>query len=167
MPRAVNVPEPTNSWCGTLARACRLMLARSAADSIRPRKCWRFKRMDAVWIDSRRCKPRVHVNSMRRTQHQHVQPGGPQLIRGAPAELRWWAWLLDGAHPWGSFDAMVSRYGVRRYRLIIYPPGTTTADRRLARLWRGWPLGGVALAHDRRRYTEWQTLVHLEETTRV
>ena len=98
---------------------------------------------------------------MRRTQHQHVQPGGPQLIRGAPAELRWWAWLLDGAHPWGSFDAMVSRYGVRRYRLIIYPPGTTTADRRLARLWRGWPLGGVALAHDRRRYTEWQTLIYM------
>ena len=137
MPRAVDLPEPTNFWCGTLARACRLMLARSAADSIRARKCWRFKRMDAVWIDSRRCKPRVHVNSMRRTQHQHVQPGGPQLIRRAPAEL------------------------------IIYPPGTTTADRRLARLWRGWPLDGVALAHDRRRYTEWQTLVHLEETTRV
>jgi len=40
---------------------------------------------------------------------------------------------------------MVSRYGVRRYRLIIYPPGTSTADRRLARLWRGWPLSGAAL----------------------
>ena len=26
---------------------------------------------------------------------------------------------------------------------------------------------GTADAHDRRRYTEWQTLVHLEETTRV
>ena len=53
--------------------------------------------------------------------------------------------LLDGAHPWGSFDAMVGRHGVGRYRLIIYPPGTGTADRRLARLWRAWPLGGAVL----------------------
>ena len=29
--------------------------------------------------------------------------------------------------------------------MIIYPPGTATADRRLARLRRGWPLGGAAL----------------------
>jgi hypothetical protein len=29
--------------------------------------------------------------------------------------------------------------------LIIYPPGTSTADRRLARLWRGWPISGAAL----------------------
>jgi hypothetical protein len=56
-----------------------------------------------------------------------------------------WSRLLDGAHPWGSFDAMVGRYGVRRYRLIIYPAGTTTAERRLARLWRGWPVGGAVL----------------------
>ena len=40
---------------------------------------------------------------------------------------------------------MVGRYGVRRYRLIIYPAGTGTADRRLARLWRAWPLGGAVL----------------------
>ena len=40
---------------------------------------------------------------------------------------------------------MVGRYGVRRYRLIIYPAGTTTAERRLARLWRGWPVGGAVL----------------------
>ena len=40
---------------------------------------------------------------------------------------------------------MVSRYGVRRYRLIIYPPGTSIADRRLARLWRGWLVGGALL----------------------
>jgi hypothetical protein len=56
-----------------------------------------------------------------------------------------WSRLLDGAHPWGSFDAMVGRYGVRRYRLIIYPAGTTTAERRLARLWRGWLVGGAVL----------------------
>jgi hypothetical protein len=40
---------------------------------------------------------------------------------------------------------MVGRYGVRRYRLIIYPGGTGAVDRRLARLWRGWPLGGAVL----------------------
>jgi Family of unknown function (DUF6611) len=53
--------------------------------------------------------------------------------------------LLDGAHRWGSFDATVGRYGVRRYRLTIYPPGRTTADRQLTRLWRGWPITGAAL----------------------
>lgn len=40
---------------------------------------------------------------------------------------------------------MVGRYGVRHYRLVIYPPGTNTADRRLARVWRAWPIGGVVL----------------------
>ncbi len=59
--------------------------------------------------------------------------------------MRWWSRLLDGAHPWGSFDATVGRYGVRRYRLIIYPPETSTANRQLARIWRGWPVTGAAL----------------------
>jgi hypothetical protein len=53
--------------------------------------------------------------------------------------------LLDGAHPWGSYEAVVSRYGVRRYSLTIYPPGVSTADRRLARLWRAWPMTAAAL----------------------
>jgi hypothetical protein len=56
-----------------------------------------------------------------------------------------WSRLLDGAHPWGFFDATVGRYGVRRCRLVIYPPGTTAADRRLARLWRGWPITAAVL----------------------
>jgi Family of unknown function (DUF6611) len=58
----------------------------------------------------------------------------------------WWCRLLDGAHPWGSFDAMVGRYGLRRYRLTVFPPGISTADRRLLRLWRGWPVGGGVIA---------------------
>jgi hypothetical protein len=58
----------------------------------------------------------------------------------------WWLRLLDGAHPWGSFDAAMGRYGVRRYRLVIFPPGISRSDRRLLRLWRGWPLGGGMLA---------------------
>jgi hypothetical protein len=71
---------------------------------------------------------------MRNTRHQTVEPGA-----------RWFSRLLDGDHPWGSYDVKISQYAVRRYRLIIYPPGTATADRRLARLRRGWPLGGAAL----------------------
>lgn len=57
-----------------------------------------------------------------------------------------WSRLLDGSRPWGSYDATISRYGVRRCQLILYPPGCSTPDRRLARLWRGWPLTGAALA---------------------
>ena len=40
---------------------------------------------------------------------------------------------------------MVGRYGLRRYRLTIFPPGVSTADRRLLRLWRGWPIWGAVL----------------------
>lgn len=54
--------------------------------------------------------------------------------------------MLDGSRRWGSFDAAVGRYGVRRDRLVIYPPGISSADRRLARMWRGWPVSGAVLA---------------------
>jgi hypothetical protein len=30
--------------------------------------------------------------------------------------------------------------------LVVYPPGSTAADRRLARMWRAWPITGAALA---------------------
>jgi hypothetical protein len=73
-------------------------------------------------------------DSMRNTQYQAVEPGA-----------RWFSRVLDGDRPWGSYDVKIAQYGVRRYRLIIYPPGTTTADRRLTRLRRGWPLGGAVL----------------------
>jgi hypothetical protein len=71
---------------------------------------------------------------MRNTQCQAVEPGA-----------RWFSRVLDGDRPWGSCDVKISQYAVRRYRLIIYPPSTSTADRRLARLRRGWPLGGAVL----------------------
>ncbi len=100
--------------------------------------------MDAVWIPAGVASP-GYTQSMRSTQHRHLEPGVARLTQGAPAELRWWSRLVDGAHPWGSFDAAVTRYGVRRYRLIIYPPGISTGDRELARLWRGWPVSGAAL----------------------
>jgi len=82
---------------------------------------------------------------MRSTQHRTVEPGVLEPTPEAPAVPSLWSRLLDGAHPWGSFDAVVGRYGVRRYRLIIYPAGITTAERRLARLWRGWLVGGAVL----------------------
>jgi hypothetical protein len=67
--------------------------------------------------------------------------------RVASPKLRmWWLTLLDGNHLWGSFDAMIGRYGLRRYRLTVYPPGIAAADRRLLRVWRGWPVGGAVLA---------------------
>jgi hypothetical protein len=56
-----------------------------------------------------------------------------------------WSRLLDGPYPWGSFDVTVCRYGVRRYRLSVYPPGINAMDRRLVRLWRGWPVAGGVL----------------------
>ncbi|MGA8252563.1 MAG: DUF6611 family protein [Mycobacterium sp.] len=79
------------------------------------------------------------------TQRRTVEPGVTELTPGGPPAPGLWSRLLDGAHPWGSFDATVGRYGVRRCRLIIYPAGKTTAERRLARLWRGWPVGGAVL----------------------
>ena len=83
---------------------------------------------------------------MRRTPYRRAETDDRRLTQEAPAEPRWWSRLLDGAHPWGSFDATVGRYGIQRYRLIVYPPGSTAADRRLARLWRGWPITGAVLA---------------------
>jgi hypothetical protein len=56
-------------------------------------------------------------DSMRITRHQTVEPRTP-----------WFSRLLDGDYPWGSYDVKISQYSVRRYRLIIYPPGTATAD---------------------------------------
>jgi hypothetical protein len=58
---------------------------------------------------------------------------------------RWWSDLIDGEHGWGSFDVRLGRSGFRRYRLTVLPPGITVKDRRLLRLWRSWPIGGVLL----------------------
>jgi pimeloyl-ACP methyl ester carboxylesterase len=46
---------------------------------------------------------------------------------------------------WGSFDAYPARYGVARYRLVVFPPGITARERRILRMWRSWPLWGAAL----------------------
>ena len=101
--------------------------------------------MDAVWVAAGVTSSAytwIHAKHPTSNCLNRVSPNRPQRDRHAP---RLWSRLLDGAHPWGSFDATVGRYGVRRYRLIIYPPGTSAADRQLARLWRGWPVSGAAL----------------------
>jgi uncharacterized protein DUF6611 len=82
---------------------------------------------------------------MRSTHHRLIDRGVNQSIPHEPEGPSWWSRLLDGTHQWGSFDAWVGRYGVRRYRLVIYPPGISTADRQLARLYRGWPITGAVL----------------------
>jgi hypothetical protein len=59
--------------------------------------------------------------------------------------LRWCSRLLDGKRAWGSVDLWPGRYGFRKYRLVVFPPGISPADRRLVRLWRGWPMWGAIL----------------------
>ena len=55
-----------------------------------------------------------------------------------------WQHLLDGDRRWGSIDVRPDRFGVTRYRLVVYPPGISRTERRRLRVARGWPLWGVA-----------------------
>ncbi|MHA0285301.1 DUF6611 family protein [Mycobacterium sp. C3-094] len=52
--------------------------------------------------------------------------------------------VLDGDAAWGSLTIQPDRFGTR-YLLVVYPPGTTCAERRRIRIWRGWPLWGASL----------------------
>jgi hypothetical protein len=56
---------------------------------------------------------------------------------------RCWLRLLDGDRRWGSVDVQPDRFGVTRYRLVVYPPGINDTERRWVRIWRGWPFWGV------------------------
>jgi hypothetical protein len=51
--------------------------------------------------------------------------------------------MLDGDRPWGSIDVRPDRFGVTRYRLVVFPPGISDAERRRVRVARGWPLWGA------------------------
>lgn len=53
--------------------------------------------------------------------------------------------LAEGPSVWGSFSAGAGRFGVCRYRLVVFPPGVNSMQRRRLRLWRGWPLWGPLL----------------------
>jgi hypothetical protein len=64
---------------------------------------------------------------------------GPGLLR------RGWLRMLDGERPWGSIDIRPDRFGVTRYRLVVYPPGISEPERRRVRIARGWPLWGALM----------------------
>jgi hypothetical protein len=64
------------------------------------------------------------------------RPGSGLLRHG-------WLRLLDGDRPWGSIDVRPDRFGVTRYRLVVYPPGISESERRRVRVARGWPLWGA------------------------
>ena len=61
----------------------------------------------------------------------------PGLLR------RGWLRLLDGERPWGSFDVQPDRFGMIRYRLVVFPPGISESERRRVRVARGWPAWGA------------------------
>ncbi|WP_123023224.1 DUF6611 family protein [Mycolicibacterium stellerae] len=58
---------------------------------------------------------------------------------------RWCGQLLDGENRWGFVRIQVDRFGVTRYRLVVYPPGISDVERRRLRVWRGAPIWGAAL----------------------
>lgn len=48
--------------------------------------------------------------------------------------------MLDGERPWGSIDVLPDRFGMTRYRLVVFPPGISDDERRWIRLARTWLL---------------------------
>lgn len=53
--------------------------------------------------------------------------------------------LLLGPAQWGSVSVRRDRFGLASYRLVVYPPGSTDAERGRIRIWRGWPVWGTTL----------------------
>ena len=51
--------------------------------------------------------------------------------------------LIDGDRAWGSIDVHTDRFGMTRYRLVVFPPGISAPERRWVRLARGWPMWGA------------------------
>ncbi|GAA1793667.1 DUF6611 family protein [Agromyces lapidis] len=58
---------------------------------------------------------------------------------------REWVALRDGRHRWGDTSAIVGRYGVVVRTVTVYPPGSSTGERRWLRAWRSAPLFAVML----------------------
>jgi hypothetical protein len=65
-----------------------------------------------------------------------IRTGSGLLRRG-------WSRVLDGDRAWGSLEIRPDRFGVTRYRLVVFPPGISEAERRRVRVARGWPLWGA------------------------
>ncbi|WP_223692716.1 DUF6611 family protein [Leifsonia poae] len=58
-----------------------------------------------------------------------------------------WRRLAEGGAPWGTVDVTPASRGLwRRVRLIVYPPGTTRAERRALRFAHSWPIAGALTA---------------------
>lgn len=53
--------------------------------------------------------------------------------------------LVDGRHTWGDLEISDGRYGVSRYRLVVYPPWLSRDQRIPLRLLRTYPMWGLAL----------------------
>ncbi|HEX2402769.1 MAG TPA: DUF6611 family protein, partial [Mycobacterium sp.] len=56
-----------------------------------------------------------------------IRTGSGLLRRG-------WSRLLDGDRAWGSLEIRPDRFGVTRYRLVVFPPGIDDAERRRVRM---------------------------------
>jgi hypothetical protein len=69
----------------------------------------------------------------------------PETRRRPDRLHRWWSRLLDGESRWGFARIQLDRFGVTRFRLVVYPPGISAAERRRLRIWRGSPIWGAAL----------------------
>lgn len=69
-----------------------------------------------------------------------------QETQRRPGRLHGWrSQLLDGENRWGFVRIQIDRFGMTRYRLVVYPPGISDVERRRLRIWRGAPIWGVAL----------------------
>ena len=55
-----------------------------------------------------------------------------------------WHRLLTGGRSWGTLDVYAARYGVARYRLVLFPPGLSAEERILLRARRSWWAWGTA-----------------------
>lgn len=57
--------------------------------------------------------------------------------------------LREGKYRWGTIEAAspvdVGRRGWGRYRLVVFPPGTNSAERRALSFRRRWPLVGAVI----------------------
>ncbi|WP_411699482.1 DUF6611 family protein [Conyzicola sp.] len=55
--------------------------------------------------------------------------------------------VLEGDQLWGRVDvASSARSLCARYRVVVYPPGTNSAERRQLTFYRNWPVAGALIA---------------------
>src|SRR5258707_12438425 len=91
------------------------------------------------------CPPirKKSVRTAQRARHCGYTGDMDDRREGSGLLRRGWLRLLDGDRPWGSIDIRPDRFGVTRYRLVVYPPGISESERRRVRVARGWPLWGA------------------------